>query len=303
MSPTRLPSPKSGVWRTPGVLLRGLRCHHITFLNIDVSSSFSFSVRPVELVRRRRTCTPVQIFTSQNPILPHLYKFIPSSRFLTQEIHLTHSSLIGVHKTGRADSLYTTFTTQPKILRPIPHNQFSKKPLSSQPNQLPNPSKKTQMADSLLPPLHQKASHGRGGAGNIGPTVNDAARPANLATPTIKSPIYTTGRGGSGNMKRNDPKHPELARKSQDVAPVVQRRRGSGSGSGDRGMGTGHTGRGGAANILHPSIDDIMHANSRDENAIIDEGRQYERLRREGRNEPQAGDWWRDEMASGRVRN
>ncbi|KAL8939706.1 MAG: hypothetical protein Q9216_003220 [Gyalolechia sp. 2 TL-2023] len=152
------------------------------------------------------------------------------------------------------------------------------------------------MADSLLPGRHSKASHGRGGAGNIGPTVNDASRPSNLATPTIKSSIYTTGRGGSGNMKRNDPKHPELARKSQDVAPVQARR-----GSDSKEVGTGHTGRGGAANILRPSIDDIMHASN--ENALIDEGRQYERMRKAGGSEPHSGDWWRDEMASGRVRN
>ncbi|KAL8707013.1 MAG: hypothetical protein Q9225_007889, partial [Loekoesia sp. 1 TL-2023] len=80
------------------------------------------------------------------------------------------------------------------------------------------------MADSLLPPVrHSKASHGRGGAGNIGPTVNDASKPSSLTTPTIKSNIYTTGRGGSGNMKRNDPQHPEVARKSQDVAPPMRR--------------------------------------------------------------------------------
>ncbi|KAI4187065.1 MAG: hypothetical protein L6R41_003049 [Letrouitia leprolyta] len=163
------------------------------------------------------------------------------------------------------------------------------------------------MADSLLPPINQKASHGRGGAGNIGPTVNDASRPANLATPTIKSSIYTTGRGGSGNMKRNDPKHPELARKSQDVAPVVvpQRRSAGGGGAGGGSGGMGHTGRGGAANILRPSIDDTIYANS-NENALIDEGRQYERSRRaeeESGRTHQIGDWWRDEMASGRARS
>lgn len=91
------------------------------------------------------------------------------------------------------------------------------------------------MAERLLPNKTPKASHGRGGAGNIGPTVNSASSGKNLITPTIKSTIYTTGRGGSGNMKKNDPKHPEVARKSQDVAPVLPRR-----GS----EGTGHTGRG-----------------------------------------------------------
>lgn len=47
-------------------------------------------------------------------------------------------------------------------------------------------------------------------------------------------------------MKRNDPKHPELARKSQDVAPVVvpQRRSAGGGGAGGGSGGMGHTGRG-----------------------------------------------------------
>lgn len=39
----------------------------------------------------------------------------------------------------------------------------------------------------------------------------------NFATPTIKQDVYTTGRGGSGNMVYNDPQHPEIARESQDV--------------------------------------------------------------------------------------
>jgi len=36
-------------------------------------------------------------------------------------------------------------------------------------------------------------------------------------TPTIKQDVYTTGRGGSGNMVYNDPERPEIARESQDV--------------------------------------------------------------------------------------
>ncbi|KAI4138951.1 MAG: hypothetical protein L6R39_006530 [Caloplaca ligustica] len=146
------------------------------------------------------------------------------------------------------------------------------------------------MAERLLPNKTPKASHGRGGAGNIGPTVNSASSGKNLITPTIKSTIYTTGRGGSGNMKKNDPKHPEVARKSQDVAPVLPRR-----GS----EGTGHTGRGGAANILRPSIGDLMQASN--ESAVVEEGKEYERKRQGGdAQQQQGGDWWRDEMASGK---
>ena len=50
----------------------------------------------------------------------------------------------------------------------------------------------------------------------------EQAAPPDLVTPTLKSEKYTTGRGGTGNMAVNDPKHPELARESQDVdAPHV----------------------------------------------------------------------------------
>lgn len=41
-------------------------------------------------------------------------------------------------------------------------------------------------------------SHGRGGAGNINTKPNNTVDPADLATPTIKSGTYTTGRGGTG---------------------------------------------------------------------------------------------------------
>ncbi|KAL9009576.1 MAG: hypothetical protein Q9180_009388 [Flavoplaca navasiana] len=98
------------------------------------------------------------------------------------------------------------------------------------------------MAERLLPKQTPKASHGRGGAGNIGPTVNDASKNG-LTTPTIKTSIYTTGRGGSGNMKHNDPRHPELARKSQDVVPPVKRKHIE-----ER----SHTGRG--KRFIHPYI-------------------------------------------------
>lgn len=38
-----------------------------------------------------------------------------------------------------------------------------------------------------------------------------------LGTPTLKGKAYTTGRGGAGNMAKNDPEHPERARERQDV--------------------------------------------------------------------------------------
>jgi hypothetical protein len=56
-------------------------------------------------------------------------------------------------------------------------------------------------------------------AGNIAPPPKSTTptTPKDLATPTIKQEIYTTGRGGSGNMVQNDPERPEIARESQDV--------------------------------------------------------------------------------------
>jgi hypothetical protein len=73
--------------------------------------------------------------------------------------------------------------------------------------------------------------------GNIG--KEPPASGDDLTTPTIKSDTYTTGRGGSGNMAKNDPNHPELARASQDVEPVPKTER----------SGSFHIGRGGAANV------------------------------------------------------
>ncbi|KAJ9645257.1 hypothetical protein H2199_003263 [Coniosporium tulheliwenetii] len=87
-------------------------------------------------------------------------------------------------------------------------------------------------------------SHGRGGAGNIGkPRRESFTTPEDLVTPTLKSDHYTTGRGGTGNIAKNDPQHPELARAAQDVEAPVQREP----------EGVFHYGRGGAANVTKPS--------------------------------------------------
>jgi hypothetical protein len=53
-------------------------------------------------------------------------------------------------------------------------------------------------------------------AGNIY-TRESQTTPKDLVTPTIKQDVFTTGRGGSGNMMVNDRERPELARGSQDV--------------------------------------------------------------------------------------
>jgi hypothetical protein len=81
-------------------------------------------------------------------------------------------------------------------------------------------------------------SYGRGGAGKISIGLETTPRrksdqhtgnitstsrqqsattPSDLVTPTIKQEVYTTGRGGTGNMVQNDPKRPEIARERQDV--------------------------------------------------------------------------------------
>jgi Protein of unknown function (DUF3602). len=81
-------------------------------------------------------------------------------------------------------------------------------------------------------------SYGRGGAGKspimLEPTPRpnsdyrigniasitrsqSATTPNDLVTPTIKQEVYTTGRGGQGNMVHNDPDRPEIARERQDV--------------------------------------------------------------------------------------
>ncbi|KAF2265684.1 hypothetical protein CC78DRAFT_460918 [Lojkania enalia] len=109
------------------------------------------------------------------------------------------------------------------------------------------------------------ASHGRGGAGNLGKDdPNTYTKPSDLVTPTLKSDHYSTGRGGSGNIARNDPQHPEIARASQDVEAPVHR----------DAEGPHHYGRGGAANVVSPSEREIYQAH---ENNM----RKSEELRRE----------------------
>lgn len=61
-------------------------------------------------------------------------------------------------------------------------------------------------------------STGRGGAGNIGDlTKSPKIQPKDLETPTLKTSVVTTGRGGLGNMAPN--KDPAQTRARQDVAP------------------------------------------------------------------------------------
>ncbi|KAH8815462.1 hypothetical protein F5884DRAFT_871777 [Xylogone sp. PMI_703] len=87
-------------------------------------------------------------------------------------------------------------------------------------------------------------SHGRGGAGNLGAKGKDLL-PSDLETPTLKTEVYTTGRGGSGNMAKNT--DPDSARRAQDVTPPTRRESASST----------HVGRGGAANVFKHSAEEI----------------------------------------------
>lgn len=72
--------------------------------------------------------------------------------------------------------------------------------------------------------------------------------PVTLETPTLKGERYTTGRGGSGNMAKND--DPEAARRAQDVVAAPRR----------ESTNSAHVGRGGAANVFRPSQVEIEAA-------------------------------------------
>lgn len=143
-------------------------------------------------------------------------------------------------------------------------------------------------------------SYGRGGAGmllsfplhpstlpNDHPTGNisrqhSAPSPRDLVTPTIKQEVYTTGRGGSGNMAHNDPDRPEIARESQDVESPPLRAQ----------QMPHHTGRGGAANAYIPSPEEeerarqeqeaeLMRVRTQDKDRIKEIEHERQELRRE----------------------
>ncbi|TQV96011.1 hypothetical protein V2A60_001167 [Cordyceps javanica] len=105
----------------------------------------------------------------------------------------------------------------------------------------------------------QYASHGRGGAGNMSDAkASPKLQPSDLETPTLKKPIVTTGRGGTGNMaKNNDPVETRLR---QDVRPVPRR----------YSSGAQHAGRGGAGNVFKDDAEELTRTPSR-EQAIADD--------------------------------
>ncbi|KAK0734250.1 hypothetical protein B0T26DRAFT_746186 [Lasiosphaeria miniovina] len=81
-------------------------------------------------------------------------------------------------------------------------------------------------------------SSGRGGAGNY--VDKDIAQPLerqDLDTPTLKTAVVTTGRGGTGNMAKNT--DPVETRARQDVEPVQR-----------TAQPFSHVGRGGTGNVF-----------------------------------------------------
>jgi hypothetical protein len=92
-------------------------------------------------------------------------------------------------------------------------------------------------------------------SGNMSKEHRPSGGVTDLITPQLKQDTYTTGRGGTGNMAKNDPNHPELARAAQDVAAPVHREHDSAV----------HYGRGGAANITKPTEEEARQAQSTSE--------------------------------------
>ena len=79
------------------------------------------------------------------------------------------------------------------------------------------------LVSSLLPMVRTTVFHVviLYSTGNI--RKNSITAIPDLATPSIKSQVYSTGRGGQGNMAKNDPANPEKARTSQDVGAPPRR--------------------------------------------------------------------------------
>lgn len=103
-------------------------------------------------------------------------------------------------------------------------------------------------------------SHGRGGAGNYAHSTKfDKISTKDLETPSLKSAVVTTGRGGSGNMLKND--DPLETRLRQDVQPVARRSSSNAA----------HFGRGGAANIFRSGSDEEAAAKKANFESAIDD--------------------------------
>ncbi|EQL01133.1 hypothetical protein G6O67_002331 [Ophiocordyceps sinensis] len=109
----------------------------------------------------------------------------------------------------------------------------------------------------------QFSSHGRGGAGNMADArQSPRVTPSDLETPVLKKPVVTTGRGGTGNMAKND--DPVETRMRQDVEGVPRR----------LSSGAQYAGRGGAGNVFWDGDEggaELAHTTSQ-EQAVDDDG-------------------------------
>jgi hypothetical protein len=84
--------------------------------------------------------------------------------------------------------------------------------------------------------------------GNVTAKTPQTSQTEPITTPTLKSKVYTTGRGGTGNMAKND--NAEEARVAQDVdVPGITLPEAP-----------HHTGRGGAANTYTPTNSERLEA-------------------------------------------
>ena len=146
------------------------------------------------------------------------------------------------------------------------------------------------------PPYYQPHQLIHYQTGNLGPTLPSTT--SDLITPNIKNPIYTTGRGGLGNLAKADPQNPQQARESQDVAPAER-----GFSQSATFVGRGRSseaeiivtrdemlmifGRlGGAANVVKPSEDQAQLAKE-------------EKDRKEGKKGGEKKSWWKGIVGTG----
>ncbi|KAM0446954.1 hypothetical protein ACHAPV_007876 [Trichoderma viride] len=106
----------------------------------------------------------------------------------------------------------------------------------------------------------QFASHGRGGAGNMADAAQSPSiKASDLETPVLKTAVVTTGRGGTGNMTKNDDPHETRLR--QDVKAVPRR----------LSSGAQYAGRGGAGNVFKGEDELEQLARNRSGEQAIDE--------------------------------
>lgn len=84
--------------------------------------------------------------------------------------------------------------------------------------------------------------------------------PSDLETPVLKKPVVTTGRGGTGNMAKND--DPQETRLRQDVEAIPRR----------YSSGAQHTGRGGAGNVFRENeeLTELAHKSSKEQPVFDD---------------------------------